>query len=372
MTSHPRTPRAFSLVEMLVVIGIISLVAGIARISWKSATAQSVRSLAVNTLSGYLGVARSYAVANKIETMLVVNPWDGRLELWRANPPTGQQRNPPWDESRVLSGQHPDDLAPVNHTIGGNPPPQFPNGGTWDVRSNGFGTGTPAERANANGYAFVPVLDNSARLPVDSSGMPKVLVFPLEFGIRAIDTDGNGPGGSYPYLPYEPIANNRPSATGRLLIDNLTWACVCFGPDGRLITRARRIDMNNRGSVDRPDFPPRTALDDGADKYSVDMTQMAETGNVHAYDSLLLSSAGLIVCERAAFEAGTSIVLGSSTPNPRPGQPFRSLLTSNNLAGSCDYITAWLGETRTGGPVAQFATYLLLDQWTGRPVQVTD
>lgn len=362
----PRCAPAFSLTEMIVVIGIIALLAGVATVSWKAATAQSVRSLAINTLTGYIGVARGYAMANRIETMLVINPFDGRLELWRANPPMGQVRNPPWPQNANDEANHPDNL---NRNITPSRPPAFPNGGPWDIQSGtaaapSDGAGADAaQRARANGYAFVPFFDNSARLPVDSNGAPRVFVCPLDFANRADATN------NYRFLPPGEITQNQPPS-GRALIDNLVWTCLCFGPDGRLIVRARRVDLNSRGDPNaRGEYQPRTLLAEPGDVYSVDTTQRAETNNPHRFDTLLLSTLGVVISESQAFAAFSSPASG--------GMPLRQLLTTATPAVASAHLTNWLYATQPGvapppgvSSAVGFATHMLLDQWTGRPVQI--
>lgn len=139
MRSNGRPPRrAFTLVEMLIVIAIISTLMSISTYAFSKARETNVLAQARNAVLTYAKLARSYAIANQIETMMVVNPFNGRFEIWHLNPP--------------------------------------PGGGPWDPLSSG--TAIPF----TDGYACAPVLDSGARLPVDANGRPLAVVHPIDFG----------------------------------------------------------------------------------------------------------------------------------------------------------------------------------------------
>ncbi len=178
--------RGFTLIELIVVVSIIAVILGVVTLAFRSATDDSILALARNTLVNTAKLARSYAVANEIETMMVVNPYSGQIELWHANPPA--------------------------------------QGGEWDPIS-GYDLNNPAL---ADGYAFAPVFDSGARLPVDGSGRPRVAVNPIDYDFR-LDFS-QAPGGN-------PSTNTAAEQD----MDNLTWATLCFDASGRLVTRTRRI-----------------------------------------------------------------------------------------------------------------------------------
>lgn len=193
--------RGFTLLELMVVIAIMAILTAIATLVFKSATNSAILAQAHNTLSAYARLARSYAIANQIETMMVVNPYNGRIEVWYANPPA--------------------------------------SGGQWDPLSPGTATGSTTTPAPfTNGYLYAPVFDSGARVPVDGSGTPRVVVNPIDF---------------YDY------ANNvalRPTANDQRNMDNLRWAALCFDPSGSLVTRTRRISTVHANAARLPDAQP--------------------------------------------------------------------------------------------------------------------
>ena len=250
-THSTRRRRGFTLLELMVVIAIMAILTTIATLVFKSATNSAILAQAHNTLSAYARLARSYAIANQIETMMVVNPYNGRIELWHANPPA--------------------------------------SGGQWDPLSSGSATGSPNIPAlNTNGFMYAPVFDSGARVPVDGSGAPRVVVNPIDF---------------YDY------ANNvslRPTTTdpqGRNM-DNLRWAALCFDPSGSLVTRTRRISTRTFGSGGR--------LSDGQPDLSI--LKNANVGDrvlVSNLDSPITSTHGFVLSDalRMADRLG-----GSFTP----------------------------------------------------------
>ena len=171
---------AFTLMEWIVVMAIVAILFSIAGMAFRGAAASSVMAQAKNALVTYTQVARSYAVANHIETMLVVNPHNGRFEIWHLNPPV--------------------------------------DGGQWDPQSGGDPDSDPTT-TETDGYAFAPVLDPAARLPQTPMGKPAAIVNPIDYNQR-------------------PLAGPEPE---RHYYNNLTWAAFCFDEEGQLVIRTRRI-----------------------------------------------------------------------------------------------------------------------------------
>jgi prepilin-type N-terminal cleavage/methylation domain-containing protein len=132
--------RAFTLLEWLISITIIGILASLSTLLFRKAAEGSVMAQARNAVITYAQVARGYAIANHIETMLVVNPLNGRFEVWYCNPPTP--------------------------------------GGLWSPRPS---TLVP-DFANVDSYAFAPILDPSARLPrLPSGDEPAAAVSPIDY-----------------------------------------------------------------------------------------------------------------------------------------------------------------------------------------------
>ncbi|HPF39812.1 MAG TPA: prepilin-type N-terminal cleavage/methylation domain-containing protein [Phycisphaerae bacterium] len=132
--------RGFTLVELTVTLAIIVILLAVGSSALNSARRSSSIAQARNAILSYAGIARSYAIANQIETMFVINPYNGRFEIWHLNPPV--------------------------------------DGGKWDPFSSGFVAG------ETDGYAFAPVLDSDARLPYDGNGNPLVYVNPIDYQER--------------------------------------------------------------------------------------------------------------------------------------------------------------------------------------------
>lgn len=313
-----RASAGFTLIELLVTIAIVVIVLSVATLSFSRITQATALVTAANTITTQVAFARSYAINNQIETMLVVNPYNGRLEIWHLNPPP---RGGPWDPYSRGDGT-------VNTP--NNPPPDY-------------------RPPYTNGYAFAPVLNASVALPLDSDGVPLVAVFPFDFDATI------GVGGP----PLRVNSLSSPSDT-RQNRDNLNWVCLCFDPQGRLVQRARRIAT--RSKFDETYFgvvPNRR--DDGTPDTSFQPPQLvaggsANDGNkyvVDIRDTLLTSTNGFIVTDRRRMDQVLRM------PSPTPQQ----LMDPNS---------GWLPRTRPGGDLASFAQTVLLNPWSGAELAVVE
>lgn len=103
----------------MVVIAIMVLLMVVIGAAWRSITDTNITAKAVNTISSYAAVARTYAMRHQLETVLTVDPRTGQLDMFV------------WDTQGVRNA---DDSS------------------IYDVRPN-------------SRYVYVPVLDNAARLP---------------------------------------------------------------------------------------------------------------------------------------------------------------------------------------------------------------
>ncbi len=150
LVDYARTGRGcahagFTLIEVLVVASIMVLLAGVAGLGWKTLTASGLDAQAVNALSKYAAVARSYALQYRIETILAIEP------------PTSASSKP-----RLYLFVH-------------NPPIQ---GGQWTDNVGGNAVdGVAGIRATANDgwgteFYYVSVLDETAVLPEDFAAAP--------------------------------------------------------------------------------------------------------------------------------------------------------------------------------------------------------
>lgn len=313
----PRSPRrGFTLVELLVTISIIVIVLGVATTSLRGLGESNILANASSTLVTYAGVARMYAIENQVETMLVVNPVNGRLELWHANPPK--------------------------------------QGGEWDIVSGGQDLMwlAPPSPPNTDGYIFAPVLDSSAALPIGGDGRPLVAVFPIDF-------DAVGPGPGFLPLRVDNLAAPNVAAPpqAKFNVDNLCWTAVAFDPHGRLIQRQRRIatrvpdpsdvridiwggavasNRRENGEPDSQRLPnlnppggfPGGALCGPADQYVVDRR-----------DTAITTTVGFIVCDRQKMDSFLSITQPIVTLNPPP----LGMLVAPG--------TGWLPRTRPGNSI---------------------
>lgn len=274
----PGGRRAFTLIETIVTVGIISLLLGLSAYTFTRVRESNTLAQARNAVLTYAKIARSYAIANHVETMMVVNPFNGRFEIWYLNPPSG--------------------------------------GGPFDPLSSG--TLPPF----TDGYAFAPVLDSGARLPVDGRGQPLATVNPIDFD----DNDRR------PYLIH-----NDPN------LDNLTWSAFCFDKSGKLVIRTRRIatrtytqrDGTLRGVNDR------NRLIDETPDLSVFFLGPMVMGGVNG-DTPITSTVGFVISEAPKMRQA----LG---PNP---------LTH-------ELVNDWLMRTRPGGRYSDFASTVVLNRFSG-------
>ena len=245
-----RRRRAVTLVELTVSVAIIGILLTVSTFAFTNARDGSLQALTRNAITAYAKIARNYAITNDIETMLVINPYDGRFELWHLNPPV--------------------------------------NGGAWDPLSSGI---APPE---TDGYAFAPIFDSGASLPTDASGKPLAFVSPFDYqdvtptGIR--------------YRPDTPFTVQN--------LDNLIWTAICFDENGKLVTRTRRIATRTQRLLDGSDrVPPFNRLREK--EYDSPPNLSLRDNNlpmVTVDDSLITSTRGIIISDRKAMES----VIGSN------------------------------------------------------------
>lgn len=291
---HRADRRGFTLLELAISLAIISVLLVVGSLTFNSARRSGSVAQARNAVLSYAAIARSYAIANQIETMLVINPYNGRFEIWHLNPPA--------------------------------------NGGVWDPLSSGTTPGT------TDGYAFAPVLDSDARLPVDSSGNPIAYVNPIDY-------------------------QERSRLVTRQDYDNLIWTALCFDESGVLVTRSRRIatqtDIDLGGIPTGVPYPNRIrSINDTSinQTYAPDMSLLDPGLNAGALmlvsgnDSLITSTRGFVVSDRKAME---NVI----------GKTFNVI----DLAGDplMTPTPVWLFNTRHNREYRKFAEEVLLDRYSG-------
>lgn len=281
--SHSAFDRAFTFIELLVVIVIISILLGIGALAFRKTIEGNVLAQARNLVVTYAKVARSYAVANRLETMMVVNPFNGRFEIWRLNPPT--------------------------------------DGGPFDPRS----VSTP------DGYRFVPLLDSSARLPTDGAGRPMAAVHPIDYAEPIDPATPAGP----TYRPTTADADERN-------IDNLSWAAFCFDENGKLVARTRRIATRTYtrrdGTLrDNPPVPAvlRNRLVDETPDLTVSPMVNGATGNEALRDTPITSTLGFVISDTLRlrqtvpdFQTNAASLVGNWLLQTQPGGRYSSFATT--------------------------------------------
>lgn len=232
--------RAFTLIELLTVMVIISVLLGLGGLAFRRVTDGNVLAQSRNMVVTYAKIARSYAVANRIETMMVVNPFNGRFELWRLNPP-------------VL-------------------------GGPFD----------PLSATSQDGYTFAPVFDSGARLPVNGNGVPMAAVHPIDYD-EPVD----------PAMPLGPTFRPATADANDRNIDNLTWAAFCFDENGRLVIRTRRIatrTFTKRDGIQRPSVERNRLIDESPDLTKAPLVN-GGSPDATQFDTAITSTRGFVITD---------------------------------------------------------------------------
>lgn len=308
-----RAAAGFTLVELITTIAIIAILVSLVTVAFTSATHNAKMAAARNTIVTHAQLARSYAIANQIETMMVVNPYNNRIELWHLN---------------------------TNET-----------GGTWDPMSTydpaAFASFPPSSALGnpqrADGYAYTSVFDSGAQLPKE------VAVHPVDFYDEVTGTEQR------PFSGADP--NERK-------MDNLTWPAFCFDPHGRMIIRTRRIAtrsyrMRNgspRSEPNRlPDGTPDLSIIGNptlplAYRYLVWGT-LSEQGGPDRGDTPITSTYGFILSDADKMRRFTG-------DNPTPAQ-----LVNNWLR--LTYDNTVYGDERDDIRDPEFSQKVLLNRFSG-------
>lgn len=302
-----RQRGGFTLVELLVTIAIVVIVLGMATMTFRNLFNSNAVQTAVNTLTNAASIARTYAIENAVETLLVVNPHSGRLEIWHENPPA--------------------------------------KGGAWDPMSRGTGAGN----TGTDGFAYANVLDSSVTLPLDASRQPLVVVHPIDYR-NPIDTSGSF---------MRPNAPTFPPGGPPTSQDNLNWVALCFDTQGRLVQRLRRFAtrveavpnsyQDSRGALsNRRPAPP-------VDDASPDVSRLTSPNRnpnfdyaVDSRDSLIATCLGFVASDARAYR---EIQLKGAV-----GQ------------GRAIDVWNWLDETQPGRKYQQYSKWVMLSAGTARPV----
>lgn len=282
--------RAFTFIEMLVSIAIVSVLVTISALAFRKIAESNVLAQSKNAVLTYAKIARGYAVANHVETMMVVNPFNGRFEIWHANP------------------------APL--------------GGSWDPLSGG--TAPPL----SDGYAYAPVLDSGARLPTDARGRPLAAVHPIDYA-------------------EVPATRPVPADGAERNIDNFTWAAFCFDKNGELVTRTRRIATRTYrrrdGTLrDNPPVPAvfRNRLEDESPDLSLFLLAPPKPMVINGPDgdTAITSARGFVISDAAKMRQvlgsdtliDPSLLINSWLLKTRPSQPyadFADTIVLNRFSG---------------------------------------
>lgn len=276
--------RAFTFIEMLVSIAIIAVLVTISGLAFRKIAESNVLAQSKNAVLTYAKIARSYAVANHVETMMVVNPFNGRFEIWHANP------------------------APL--------------GGSWDPLS---------EAPLTDGYAYAPVLDSGARLPMDARGRPLAAVHPIDY--------------------FEVPATRPIAPPDERNMDNMTWAAFCFDKNGELVTRTRRIATRTYKRRDGSLRPVPTAaggrnrlIDESPDLSVLANPPFVIVINGPDGDTAITSARGFVISDAAKM---------------------RQVLGSDVIIDPSALVNGWLLKTRPSQPYADFADTIVLNRFSG-------
>lgn len=264
--------RAFTLLEWLICLIIVGILLSLATSVFRGAAESSVMAQARNAIITYAQVARNYAVANHIETMLLTNPYNGRFEVWYANPP--------------------------------------PQGGIWNPQP----LGTP-DPYNVDSYAFAPILDPAARLPLLPTGEPAAGVCPIDYETRPVSAVLDG-----------------------AEMDNLTWAAFCFDESGQLVVRTRRVATRSfylRSGSERTASPPNRLRGETPDLTLIPL--------IDERDTPITSSRGFVLFDLAKMKIALAGRLSPQT-----------------------LVDDWLMKTREGGSYYMFARTIVLNRFSGQ------
>lgn len=296
-----RRRRGFTLIELMVSVGIVALLITISAIGFRRLADSNILAQAKSAVVTYAQMARSYAVANGVETTFVVNPFNGRFEIWYL-------------------------LAP-------------PDGSPFDPQSGGVPGADPPQTLDR--YVYAPVLDSGARLPVNRQGEPLAAVHPIDF---ADPINPSNPGSG----TWRSTVND---AQGRNL-DNLTWSALCFDAAGRLVIRTRRIatrtftlrngDLRdpNAGPADDPITVNR--LPDETPDLSIRDAGRAMVFGGPDGDSLITSTTGFIISDAPKMRRILAV-------NPTPAE----------------IVNNWLLLTRPKQRYQGFAETVIFNRSTG-------
>ncbi|MCB9855123.1 MAG: prepilin-type N-terminal cleavage/methylation domain-containing protein [Phycisphaerales bacterium] len=239
--------RGFTLLELAISVAILAILLSVGAVAFNGARRSSSIAQARNAVLSYAAIARSYAIANQIETMFVVNPYNGRFEIWHLNPPA--------------------------------------DGGVWDPNSSGS---MPGE---IDGYAFAPVLDSDARLPTDGNGDPLVYVNPIDYEERSRTNSLQ----DYDNLIWTAICFDE---TGVIVTRSrriATQTDVNLGGAPTGVTYPNRISSSFDSSINQTYAPDMRLLDPALNPGARMMVSM--------YDSLITSTRGFVVSDRKAMES---------------------------------------------------------------------
>ncbi|MBN1344583.1 MAG: hypothetical protein JXQ73_17970 [Phycisphaerae bacterium] len=158
----------------MVVVVIILLLLGIIGAAWRSITETNVQAKAVNTVSSFAAVARTYAMRYQLETVLTINPRSGQLDMY-----------------------------------------------VWDTVGHGTDPTDPNYIPPNSRYVYAPVLDDSAKIPNRADpNRPdnlRVRLAPIDYWEEKFD------GGGSLLVPR--------------LYNNLAQYTLCFDAHGRLVVR---------------------------------------------------------------------------------------------------------------------------------------